>query len=249
MFVFRVPNGERWTRTSNVDTWNPELVMGLNVIMMGPPGAGKGTQAGRLAQERGLIKISTGDILREAIKEKNPTALEAKARMDRGELVDDAMIIAIVEQRLGRPDASRGFVLDGFPRTVAQAQALDEIMGRLGNGPLIVVDVAVPDQELVRRLASRRICSSCGTNADALGPATVCRKCGGELVQRTDDDQGVVQERLNVYQRATKPVLEYYRERPTFRVVNGAQAPERVAQELDTMIDDAASAMNAERAR
>jgi adenylate kinase len=140
-------------------------------------------------------------------------------------------------------------VLDGFPRTVAQAQALDEIMGRLGNGPLIVVDVAVPDQELVRRLASRRICSSCGTNADALGPATVCRKCGGELVQRTDDDQGVVQERLNVYQRATKPVLEYYRERPTFRVVNGAQAPERVAQELDTMIDDAASAMNAERAR
>jgi adenylate kinase len=223
--------------------------MGLNVIMMGPPGAGKGTQAGRFAQERGLIKISTGDILREAIKKKNPTALEAKARMDRGELVDDAMIIAIVEERLGRADARRGFVLDGFPRTVAQAQALDGIMARLNNGPLIVVDVAVPEQELVRRLASRRICSSCGTNADGLGPATACKKCGGELVQRSDDDQGVVRERLSVYQRATKPVLEYYRERPTFRVVNGAQAPERVAQELDTMINDAASAMSAERAR
>jgi len=216
--------------------------MGLNVIMMGPPGAGKGTQAGRFARERGLVKISTGDILREAIKEKNPTALEAKARMDRGELVDDAMIIAIVAERLRKPDADRGFVLDGFPRTVAQAQALDVLMKERDNGPLIVVDVMVPEQELIRRLASRRICGACGTNADALGPATTCTKCGGDLVQRTDDDQGVVRERLNVYQRATRPVLEYYRERPTFRVVNGSQAPERVAQELDTMIDDAATA-------
>ena len=221
--------------------------MGLNVIMMGPPGAGKGTQAGRFARERCLLKISTGDILREAIKEKNPTALAAKARMDRGELVDDAMIIAIVAERLGRPDAKPGFVLDGFPRTVAQAKALDELMARTDNGPLIVIDVAVPEQELVRRLGSRRICRVCGTNAEAL--VVVCAKCGGELIQRTDDDQGVVRERLRVYQTATKPVLEYYRERPTFRVVNGAQAPERVATELDTMIDDAASAISGERAR
>ncbi len=126
--------------------------------MMGPPGAGKGTQAGRFARERGLLKISTGDILREAIKEKNPTALAAQARMDRGELVDDAMIIAIVAERLGRADAKPGFVLDGFPRTVAQARALDELMARSDNGPLIVIDVAVPEQELVRRLGSRRIC-------------------------------------------------------------------------------------------
>jgi adenylate kinase len=222
--------------------------MGLNVIMMGPPGAGKGTQAGRFARDRGLIKISTGDILREAIKEKNPTALAAKARMDRGELVDDAMIIDIVADRLGRPDAEPGVVLDGFPRTVAQAEALDGIMQGLNNGPLIIVDVMVPEQELVRRLGSRRICRVCGMNADAL--ASACTKCGGELIQRTDDDQGVVRERLKVYQHATKPVLEFYRERPTFRVVNGAQPPERVAQELDTMIDDAAtSAMSAERAR
>jgi adenylate kinase len=213
--------------------------MGLNVIMMGAPGAGKGTQAGRFARERGLPKISTGDMLREAIKAGHPVALEAKARMDRGELVDDDTIIAIVRDRLQQPDAQRGFVLDGFPRTVAQARALDEIMTQRNNGPLIVVDVMVPPEELVRRLAIRRICVECGNNAD---PAATdkCLKCGGRLEQRADDDQDVVRERLNVYTRATRPVLDFYRERPTFRVVNGAQAADRVAQELDTMIADAA---------
>jgi adenylate kinase len=216
--------------------------MGLNVIMMGPPGAGKGTQAGRFARERGLPKISTGDILREAVREGNPVAVAAKARMDRGELVDDDTMIKIVRDRLLRPDAQRGFVLDGFPRTVAQARALDAIVAERANGPLIVVDVEVPQLELVRRLASRRICSSCGANADPLDPADVCEKCGGQLVQRTDDNQDVVLERLKVYARATTPVLEYYRPRPTFRVVNGAQAADSVAHELNTMIDDAAAA-------
>jgi adenylate kinase len=216
--------------------------MGLNVIMMGPPGAGKGTQAARFARERGLLKISTGDILREAIKEGNQVALAAKAGMDRGELVDDVTMIAIVRDRLLRPDAAAGFVLDGFPRTVGQARALDQIMEERHNGVLIVVDVVVPEQELVRRLASRRICEKCGTNADPFGAGTLCGKCGGELVQRTDDNSDVVLERLKVYQRATKPVLEFYRERPTFRVVNGAQAPDRVAHEMDTLIDDAAAA-------
>jgi adenylate kinase len=214
--------------------------MGLNVIMMGPPGAGKGTQAGRFAIDRGLPKISTGDILREAIKEQNPTALAAKARMDRGELVDDAMIIKIVADRLARPDARDGFVLDGFPRTVAQARALDDLMSRLDFGPLIVVDVTVPEQELVQRLATRRICSVCGVNAEPTGD--VCRKCGGRLVQRSDDDGNVVLERLRIYQQTTRPVLDYYRERPTFRVVNGAQTPERVAHELNAVINDAAAA-------
>ena len=213
--------------------------MGLNVIMMGAPGAGKGTQAGRFARERGLPKISTGDMLREAIRAGHPVALAAKARMDRGELVDDATIIAIVKDRLQQSDAQKGFVLDGFPRTVAQAEALDEIMNQRKNGPLIVVDVMVPPEELVRRLAMRRICVSCGTNAD---PAATdkCLKCGGRLEQRTDDNQDVVRERLNVYTRATKPVLEFYRERPTFRVVNGAQPADKVAEELDTVIADAA---------
>jgi adenylate kinase len=212
--------------------------MGLNVIMMGPPGAGKGTQAGRFARERGVPKISTGEILREMARDRNPIAMDAKARIDRGELVDDDTMIAIVKERLMKPDARRGFVLDGFPRTVAQAEALDRIMRERKNGPLIIVDVEVPQQELVRRLAMRRICGTCGANAV---PSEVkCGACGGDVEQRTDDGHEVVLERLNIYQRATTPVLEYYRERPTFRVVNGAQTPERVAQDLDSMIDDAA---------
>jgi adenylate kinase len=217
--------------------------MGLNVIMMGPPGAGKGTQAERFARERGLPKISTGDILREGIKTKLAAAVEAKARMDRGELVDDATMIEIVRNRLLQPDTTRGFVLDGFPRTVTQARALDQIIDERGNGPLVVVDVVVPERELMRRLAGRRICAKCGTNAGPSEGAArpVCGKCGGTLVQRTDDNDNVVSERLKVYMRQTQPLVDYYRERPTFRVVNGAQAPERVAHELDTVIGDAAA--------
>jgi adenylate kinase len=214
--------------------------MGLNVIMMGPPGAGKGTQAGRFARERGLPKISTGDMLREAIKEQNPVALEAKKLMDRGELVDDATIIAIVRDRLAKADTQPGFVLDGFPRTVEQAVALDALMEERGQGPLVVIDVVVPDEELVRRLDGRRICGRCGSNAD---PGKVeCSKCGGGLVVRADDDGLVVLERLKIYERATRPVLDHYRTRPTFRVVNGAQAQEQVAKDVDRMIEDAAAA-------
>jgi adenylate kinase len=213
--------------------------MGLNVIMMGPPGAGKGTQAARFARERGLLKISTGDILRDAIKEGTPVALAAKTRMDRGELVDDATMIEIVRQRLTRQDAMCGFVLDGFPRTVFQARALDAIMAERSNGPLVIIDVGVPEEELVQRLASRRICSNCGAGADPFDAASACKKCGGRLVQRTDDNKDVVLERLKVYQSSTRPVLEYYRSRPTFRTVNGAQSPDVVARELDSMIDEA----------
>ena len=218
--------------------------MTLNVIMMGPPGAGKGTQAGRFARERGLLKISTGDILRDGIKAKLPIALRAKERMDRGELVDNETMVAIVRERLLRPDAHCGFVLDGFPRTVAQAEALDQIVAERNNGPLIIVDVRVPEHELVRRLAGRLICARCGANAeppkDGSPAPAACGKCGGDLVQRADDNEQVVRERLKVYERATKPLVEFYRERPTFRIVNGAQPQERVAHELDTVIDDAA---------
>jgi len=215
--------------------------MGLNVIMMGPPGAGKGTQAARFADGRGVPKISTGDILREMARDGHPTAVDAKARIDSGELVDDATMIEIVRERLMRPDAQRGFVLDGFPRTVAQAEALDRIVDERKQGPLIVVDVAVPEEELVRRLAMRRICVACGVDADPSVVGDRCAKCGGALEQRSDDNEAVVRERLSVYRRSTKPVLEFYRKRPTFRVVNGAQPREQVARELDAMIDDAAS--------
>jgi adenylate kinase len=219
--------------------------LALNVIMMGPPGAGKGTQAGRFARERGLLKISTGDILREGIKAKSPVAMRAKELMDRGELVDDATMIAIVRERLMRPDAQCGFVLDGFPRTVPQAEALDTIVAERNNGPLVIVDVRVPEHELVRRLAGRLICGRCGANAEPSKEGTpaadACAKCGGELVQRADDNEQVVRERLKVYERATKPLVDFYRDRPTFRIVNGAQLQERVAHELDTVIDDAAA--------
>jgi adenylate kinase len=217
--------------------------VGLNVIMMGPPGAGKGTQAGRFARERGLLKISTGDILRDGARMGLPVALGAKARMDRGELVDDETMIAIVRERLLQPDAQPGFVLDGFPRTVGQAEALDRIIAERNNGPLVVVDVRVPEQELVRRLAGRLICAQCGTNAepprDGTSPTT-CAACGGRLVQRADDNEQVVRDRLKVYDQRTRPLVEFYRERPTFRIVNGAQALDTVAHELDTVIDDAA---------
>jgi len=216
--------------------------MGLNVIMMGPPGAGKGTQAERFARDHGVPKISTGDILRDGVKTRLPAALEAKAKMDRGELIDDATMIEIVRNRLQQPDTNPGFVLDGFPRTVPQARALDQIMDERGKGPLVVVDMVVPETELTRRLASRRICSRCGTNAaPADGNVQICGKCSGEMVQRADDNDGVVSERLKVYMRQTQPLVDYYRERPTFRVVNGAQAPDMVAHELATVIGDAAS--------
>ena len=220
--------------------------MALNVIMMGPPGAGKGTQAGRFARERGLLKISTGDILRDGIKAQLPVALRAKERMDRGELIDDETMVSIVRERLLRPDAQRGFVLDGFPRTVAQATALDQIVAERNTGPLVIVDVRVPDHELVRRLAGRQICGKCGANAelpqDGSPVAAGCGKCGGGLVQRADDNEEVVRERLKVHERTAKPLVEFYRVRPTFRVVNGAQPSEQVAHELDTLIDDAALA-------
>lgn len=209
--------------------------MALNLIMLGPPGAGKGTQAERFAKGRGIPKVSTGDILREAVKGGTVLGMRAKAIMDRGELVGDDVMIEIVRARLDRPDAKPGFILDGFPRTVAQAAALDAIMA--GRDPLIVVDIAVPEAELVRRLASRRICESCGLNADGETSQQVCERCGGRLTQRADDEERVVRERLRVYHRNTEPLVDYYRGRPTFRSIDGAQPPERVAAALAEAIE------------
>jgi adenylate kinase len=215
--------------------------MALNVVMLGPPGAGKGTQAERFAQSRGIPRISTGDILRDGIKSGLPLALVAKEKMDRGELADDATMIGIVRDRLAQPDARRGFVLDGFPRTVAQAHALDEMMTH-PESPLIIVEIVVPMEELARRLSSRRICSVCGGNADPAGASAVCRRCGGELVHRTDDDDRVVRDRLRVYAESTRPLVSFYGGRPTFRTVDGAQPADRVAEALAAMITDAARA-------
>lgn len=211
----------------------------MRLVLLGPPGAGKGTQAERFARERGLLKVSTGEILREAVQAQTPLGLKAKATIDAGKLVDDATMIGIVRERLLQPDAMRGFVLDGFPRTVAQAEALDAIMAERDGGPLVVVEVVVPQAELVRRLSWRKICGTCGFNADPFDRGDRCRRCGGELVQRSDDSEAVVLKRLGIYDRDTKPLVEYYKRRPAFRVVNGAQAPEQVARELDSAIEAA----------
>jgi len=211
--------------------------MALNVVMLGPPGAGKGTQADRFAAARGIPKISTGDILREAVQAGSELGRRAQAIMARGELVGDDVMIGIVRERLGRPDAARGFVLDGFPRTVAQAEALDALMA--DRDPLVVVDLAVADEELVRRMTSRRVCGSCGANAADPAEAS-CGRCGGTLGQRSDDREDVVRERLRVYARNTRPLLDFYGSRPTFRSVDGARAPEAVAAALAAAIDEAA---------
>jgi adenylate kinase len=201
--------------------------------MLGPPGAGKGTQAERLARSRGLPKISTGDILREAVHAGTELGLVAKATMEAGDLVSDDVMIGIVGDRLARDDARAGFVLDGFPRTVQQAAALDRIMD--GRGPLVVLDVVVPEDVLVRRLATRRICGECGGNAP-VDWTTACQRCGGALVARTDDGVEIVRERLKVYQRQTKPLVDYYSKRPTFRQINGNQPPDVVARAVEDAV-------------
>jgi adenylate kinase len=211
----------------------------LNVVMLGPPGAGKGTQAERFATTHVLPKISTGDILREAVQAKTELGQVARATMDAGRLVGDDVMIGIVRERLGRKDARLGFVLDGFPRTVVQAGALDEMM--VDRGPLVVVDIVVPEDVLVRRLAARRICSECGSNA-LVEWTTACGKCGGSLMQRTDDGDGIVRERLKVYQRQTKPLVDYYSGRPTFKTIDGNHPPDEVTASLDQAICQASVA-------
>jgi adenylate kinase len=213
----------------------------LNLVFIGPPGAGKGTQAERFAREHGIPKISTGDILREAVAAGTPLGQQAKAVMDRGQLVGDELIIPIVRERLSQPDAARGFVLDGFPRTVQQAAALDGILA--DRDPVIVIEIQVPDEELVRRVVSRRICSNCGRTVSAFSDAEAaerCSACGGQLVARSDDTEAVVRDRLKVYWRETKPMIAFYHARPTYRPINGAQTPERVR---DALVAAVASAL------
>jgi adenylate kinase len=213
----------------------------LNLVMFGPPGAGKGTQAEQVARFHGVPKISTGDILREAVHGGTAIGHLAKGLMERGEFVPDDIMIGIVRDRLDQDDAGKGFVLDGFPRTVSQATALDAIVSR--RGPLIVVEIVVPEDELVRRMAARLVCEACGATT---GPgAAECPRCGGRLVQRSDDTEAVIRERLRVYRQRTQPLVDYYQMRPTFRSVNGSQRPERVTADLLAAIDSASSDVTA----
>src|SRR5687767_4417607 len=216
--------------------------------MLGPPGAGKGTQAERFAREHGIPKVSTGDILREAVHSGSELGQKVKAVMERGELVGDDLIIGIVRERLSRPDAVAGFVLDGFPRTATQAKALDGILE--DRGPVICVEIQVPDEELVRRVRARRVCDDCGANADAFEHRAGmlpdlcqhterCRSTGPKWVARSDDSEAVVRERLKIYWRDTRPMIEYYSSRPTFRAIDGKQTPEQVREALVSAVASA----------
>jgi len=218
--------------------------MALNVVMLGPPASGKGTQAVRLAQARGIPKISTGDILREAAQSGTELGRRAKTLMDRGEYLADEDMIGIVKERLSRPDAANGYILDGFPRTIPQAKALDRM---LQGEPLVIIDLTVPGSELLRRMQERRVCIKCAAIAEPGSNREACERCGGEMITRADDgDEKVRQHRLGVYARESRPLLDYYRSRPTFRSINGAQAPERVAKDLTASIE-ALAAVPSER--
>ena len=211
----------------------------LKVVMLGPPGAGTGTQAERLAARHRVPKVSTGDILRRAVLAGTALGGSATDAIDSGNLVGDDAVIGIVKERLACEDARIGFVLDGFPRTVVQATALDGLVA--SRGALVVLDIVVPEDVLVQRLASRRICGECGANA-SVDARKACIACGGRLVTRTDDGAGVVRERLKVYQRQTKPLVDYYAARPTFRSIDGNQAPDAVTMAIQHAIADAVAA-------
>ncbi len=192
----------------------------MNVIFLGPPGAGKGTQAVRVCERLGIPQISTGDILRRAMKEGTPTGLAAKAYVDKGELVPDSVVIDIVRERLAAPDCQKGYVLDGFPRTVPQAEALAAFADIDA-----VIDIEVSDEQLTERLSGRRVCLACGGtyHVSRLGGSTTCAKCGAQLIQRNDDKAETVLSRLGVYHAQTAPLIDYYSARGLLRTVDGAQ--------------------------
>lgn len=205
--------------------------MSLNVIMLGAPGAGKGTQAERLAERERLPRVSTGDVLREAAGRGTALGLAARAVIDDGHFVDDATMIGLAAERLRQADCAAGFVLDGFPRTVAQGRATDALLA--GRGELAVLHLEVPEAELVRRLSARLVCRDCGRNMDPEQRAAErCRRCGGAFGRRADDGGDVIRERMRVYARETAPLVEHYRGRPTFVSVDGHQPAAQVAEAI-----------------
>lgn len=185
----------------------------MRAILMGPPGAGKGTQGDRLATRLGIPRLSTGDMLREARRIGSPLGKEAGRYMDAGELVPDDVILRLIGEAFDRPESAGGFILDGFPRTVAQAEGLAATLGARRQSLDVVVTLEVDDEELVTRLSGRRVCDSCGhvTHTTLVGDSGMCDQCGGRLIQRSDDRDETVRRRLQVYREQTEPVLEWYR--------------------------------------
>ena len=208
----------------------------MRLIFLGPPGAGKGTQARELAREWGVPQIATGEMLRDAVAAGTPLGLEAKRIMETGALVPDEVMVGLIAERLRQPDAGRGFILDGFPRTIAQAEALDRLLTDLGQKLDGVLFFQVAEPELVRRLTGRRLCRQCQTAFHVVSaPAKregVCDRCGGELYQRDDDSEATVRHRLQVYDRQTSPLLDYYRGRHLLTTIAGEGAIAVIRDEI-----------------
>ena len=195
------------------------------VVLLGPPGAGKGTQAKLLQDEFGAVQISTGDILRKAVADQTPLGQQAAGFINSGALVPDSVIVNLVAERLKEPDCARGFLLDGFPRTIPQAESLDEILKNAGQNLNCVLSVQVAQDIIVERLAGRRTCRQCGALYHVVfSPPKVegvCDRCGGELYQREDDKEQTIVNRLQVYEKQTAPLVQYYRERGLLRAIDG----------------------------
>jgi adenylate kinase len=206
------------------------------IVLLGPPASGKGTQAARLREALGLPHIASGDLFRENLKNETELGLKAKVYMDRGELVPDDVTIAMVMERLKRPDCAGGALFDGFPRTIAQAEALDQALAERGHRIGVVPYIAVPDEVLIERVSGRRLCRVCGEayHVKFNPPARpgVCDNDGGELYQRGDDSPETVRKRLQVYWEQTSPLIDYYRDRGVLVEVNGDQPIDAVAADL-----------------
>jgi adenylate kinase len=214
----------------------------MNLVLLGPPGAGKGTQAARIVEKYGIPQISTGDIFRKNIKEGTTLGLEAKAYMDRGELVPDELVIKIATTRLLEDDCKNGFMLDGFPRTVHQAEELDKFLATLGKKIDKVLDIDVPKTELLERLTGRRVCKSCGASfhIKSMIPKKedVCDNCGGELYQRSDDTIDTVENRIEVYNNQTKPLVEYYKNKGNIEHIDGSVGLNEVFKAIVTILGE-----------
>jgi adenylate kinase len=210
--------------------------LGRAVIFLGPPGAGKGTQAKQIAENYGVPHLSTGDMFREHVSRGTPLGLRAKPIMERGELVPDDLVLSMVEDRISRPDTADGFILDGFPRTVPQAEKLDEILRRRFKTEPLVVHFVVDKNQLMRRLTGRRVCGIGGEIYNIYDhPPKVPGRCdrdGGELTQRPDDREEVIAERLAAYERQTRPLVDYYRQQGVLKDVDGMAAPEAVTKNV-----------------
>jgi adenylate kinase len=211
-------------------------MMNLKLILLGPPGAGKGTQAASLVEAYNIPHISTGDIFRYNIKEGTELGKKAKSYMDAGNLVPDSLVVELVEDRLAKDDAREGFLLDGFPRTIAQAEALDEVLSKMNSGLDRVINIQVDPGILVERAVGRRICKSCGAtyHVSFNPPSTegVCDKCSGELYQRSDDNEETVSNRINVYTQETSPLIDYYTKKGIILNIDGQQDINKVFEDI-----------------